>query len=78
MKDPQHPRSHHPDNQPANISHGDGLHHHGVHPSVERAFNRNEAPVPVTHHSAERTVEEHMAETQREHAERKERHERRR
>ena len=30
-----HPVSEHPDRQPANISHGDGLPHHHTHPSVE-------------------------------------------
>jgi hypothetical protein len=47
------PVSEHPDRQPANISHGDMQYHHHVHPSQERAFNRAEAPVPVTHHNTE-------------------------
>ena len=35
------------------IRDGDGLPHHHTHPSVERAFNRHEAPVEVHHHEAE-------------------------
>jgi excisionase family DNA binding protein len=35
--------SRHSDGQPGNPSHGDGLPHHHVHPSVERRFNRDEA-----------------------------------
>jgi hypothetical protein len=38
-----HPVSEHPDRQPANISHGDGLPHHHTHPSIERRFNRDDA-----------------------------------
>jgi hypothetical protein len=67
MKDPQHPRSHHPDGQPSNPSHGDMQHHVGVHPSRERAFNRAEAPVEVHHHEAE---PHDPAATERDHRER--------
>ncbi len=48
-----HPESKHPDKQPANISHGDMQHHHHVHPSAERAFNRAEEAIPVEHHETE-------------------------
>jgi len=48
-----HPISEHPDGQPANISHGDGLPHHHVHPSVERRFNREAEAIEVTHHQPE-------------------------
>jgi hypothetical protein len=41
------------DRQASNVSHGDMRHHVGVHPSTERAFNRAEAPVEVTHHESE-------------------------
>ena len=77
-KDDTPPSSRHADGQPGNPSHGEGLPHHHTHPSVERRFNRAEAPVEVHHHLPERTAEKHMAETQREHAEPKERHKRRR
>jgi len=46
----QHPVSKHSDGQSANISHGDMQQHRHVHPSTERAFNRHEQAIPVTHH----------------------------
>jgi hypothetical protein len=49
-KDDMPPSSRHADGQPGNPSHGDAMPHHHVHPSVERAFNRAEAPVEVEHH----------------------------
>jgi hypothetical protein len=52
-KDDMPPSSRHSDGQAGNPSHGDGQNHHHVHPSAERAFNRAEAPVPVTHHETE-------------------------
>jgi hypothetical protein len=69
-----HPVSEHPDRQPANISHGDGLPHHHTHPSVERRFNREAEPVEVHHYKAE---PHDPAVTGREHRERLERHARR-
>jgi hypothetical protein len=59
--------SRHSDGQPGNPSHGDGLPHHHVHPSQERAFNRAEAPFEVHHHEAE---PHDPAATAREHRER--------
>jgi hypothetical protein len=73
----QHPVSKHPDGQAANISHGDGMHHHGVHPSAVRAFNRAEEPVEMHHHLPEKSGEEIMSDAQREHAQRNEHHGRR-
>jgi hypothetical protein len=46
-------------------------------PSAQRAFNRAEAPVPVTHHAPEKSGDEIMSEAHREHTARNERHARR-
>jgi predicted MFS family arabinose efflux permease len=54
-------------------SHGDGMSHH-THPSVERRFNRAEAPVEVHHHETEHDP----AMTKREHAARRAAHVQRR
>jgi hypothetical protein len=74
-KDDMSPSSRHADGQPGNPSHGEGFPHHHTHPSVERAFNRHEAPVEVRDHEAE---PHDPAAAAREHRERVERHERRR
>lgn len=63
------PVSKHLDRQPANIS---GTRH----PSVERQFNREAEPVEMHHHLPEKSADEIMSDAHREHAERKERHER--
>ena len=73
-KDDMPPSSRHADGQPGNPSHGDAMPHHHVHSSAERAFNRAEAPVPVTHHEAE---PHDPAATAREHRARVEAHSRR-
>lgn len=59
-----------PDGQPSNPI-------GGQHPSDHRRREREAQPIPVHHHEPERTVEEHMSETAREHAARKAAHERR-
>ena len=62
-EDDMPPSSRHADGQPDNPSHGDRLPHHHVHPSVERRFNRDEAPVEIHRHLPEKSADEIVRES---------------